>query len=94
MDSLIRLGDHGLDAEQVGPLRRPVTGRAHSVVLARQHEQRRASRTVMLTGLENRRDLTGREVGRPATLGSRRQQVPNPNVPKGAPSHHKIIPSP
>ena len=42
VDALVALGDHRPDAEQVRPLRRPVARRARAVLLAREHDQRRA----------------------------------------------------
>ena len=94
MDPLVALGDHGLHAEQVRPLRGPVAGRARPVLLSRDHDQRRPLREVALRDLEDRPLLARREMHRPRALRARHEQVAQPHVREGAANHHLVVAAP
>jgi hypothetical protein len=68
VDALERLRDHGLDAEQVRPLRRPVARRAGAVLLAGEHDRRHALGLVARGRVEDRHLLAVRQVHCPRPL--------------------------
>ena len=94
MDSLIRLGDDRLDAQQKRSLGGPVTTRAHAVVLATDDHQRDASRLVGQRSLVHGLDVAIGEVGGEAAFGFGCQLVANSDVGEGPPGHHPIIAAP
>ena len=81
-----------LTPEQRGALGRPVARRAGAVLLARQHDERRALLEVVLGGLEDGRLLAVLgEVAGEAALGARRQLVAQPDVGERAADHHLVV---
>ena len=91
VDALVRLRDHGLHAEQLRALRRPVARRAGAVLLARDHDQRRPLGEITLRRVEDRHLLAARHVHRPRPLGSLDEQVAQPHVRERAAHHHLVI---
>src|SRR5205807_10119759 len=74
VDALEALGDHRADAEQERALGRPVPRGSRPVLLARQHDQRRALLLVAERGVEDGDLLPARLMGGPVTL-FRRQLI-------------------
>ena len=91
VDPLVALGDHGLDAEEVRALRGPVARRARAVLLAREHDRRRALREVALGGGEDRHLLAVGEVRRPRSLRAGHELVAQPDVGERAAHHHLVV---
>ena len=91
MDTLEALGDHRLDAEQHGALRRPVARRPGAVFLARQDHQRRAGLLVPHRCVVDRQLFAGRDVHGDSALGAGSQQVAQADVGEGATHHHLVV---
>src|SRR5690606_37328442 len=93
VDALVGLGDDGLDAEQRGALGRPVAGRAGTVLLARQDDQRDAGGLVVLRGVVDEGDRAAvlREVAGVAALGARRYLVAQADVGERAADHDLVV---
>ena len=94
VDPLVALGDHGLDAEQVRPLRGPVARRAGAVLLAGQHDRRRALGEVALGRGEDRHLLAVGQVRRPRALRAGHELVAQAHVRERAAHHHLVVAAP
>src|SRR5437763_15510320 len=93
MDPLVALRDHEPDAEERGPLGRPVAARPAAVLLPREHRQGDALAPVPLGGVEDREHLSAREMGRPRALGPGCELVAEPDVGERAAHHHFVVPA-
>ena len=99
MDALERLRDHGLDAEQVGALGRPVARRAVAVFDAGEHDERHALGLVAHRGIVDRHVLAGRIVDRVAAFLDVAvrilvHEVLDADVGEGAAHHHFMVAAP
>ena len=90
VDPLVALGDHRADAEQLRALRRPVARGARAVLLAGQHDQRRALGAVALGDVEDRALLAARHVHGPRALAAGHEQVAQAHV-RERPAHHHLV---
>ena len=89
MDALEGLGDHGLDAEEVGALGGPVARAAHAVVFRADDDQRGACGLVVLGGIV---DGLGVAIElRHAAFGAGNHEVLDAHVGEGAAGHHAVI---
>ena len=92
VDALEGLGDHRPHAEQLRALGRPVARRAGAVLLAGEHDQRRALLGVLAS--PRRRSSSPRRPGmmpRHAALGARRELVAQADVGERAAHHHLVV---
>ena len=94
MDALVALGDHGPDAEECRAFRGPVARRARAVLLAREHDQRRAGGLVLHRRVVDRQLLARRQVDRPVAFGARRELVLETDVRERAAHHDLVIAAP
>src|SRR4051794_8023448 len=95
VNALEALGDHGADAEQVGALGRPVARRARPVLLAPEHDERRALLGVLHRRVVDRHLLALGQLARDASLRKRIPPAPElvaqPDVGERAADHHLVI---
>src|SRR5579875_2606743 len=91
VDPLERLGQDGPDAEQRRALGGPVAGRPGAVLLAAQHDQRRALLDVPAGRVVDAHLLVFGQLGGDAALGAGREQVAQPDVRERAADHHLVV---
>ncbi len=93
MDTLERLGDDGLDAEQVGALGSPVTRRAVAIFDTGEDHQRHAFGLVLHGRIVDRFLFLGRVVDGVATFLAVRAEhvVADADVGEGAAHHHFVV---
>ena len=94
VDALEGLGDHGPDAEQLGPLRRPVARRAGAVFAPGEDDERHALRLVAHGDVVDRPLRPVRIVDRDAALDARQHLVLDADIGEGAAHHHLMIAAP
>ena len=91
MDTFEAFGQDSSHAQQRGAFRRPVTRRPRTVLLAGEHDERRALFGITHGCVVDRGHLpAGEESGEPA-LRPRRQLVAEPNVGERASHHHLVV---
>src|SRR6266700_88361 len=91
---LERLDQDRADAEQRGALGGPVARRARPVLLAAEHDQRRALLQVRAGRLVDRGLRPLRQLERHAALGARGELVAQPDVRERAADHHLVVAAP
>ena len=90
MDTLEAFGDDGFDAEQHRAFGGPIARGARAVLLAREDDERRTGSLILHRRVVDRHRLVGGQVDRDAALGTRRQQIAQPDVGEGA-THHDFV---
>ncbi len=91
MDALVRLGDHGADAEQRRALGRPVTRRARAVLLAGEDDQRHLGGGVLLRRVVDRQLLAVEQVAGDPALDAGHEPVTQPDVGERPADHHLVV---
>ena len=94
MDTLKAFSNHGLDAEQISALRRPIARRPRAIFLATNHHQRHAFILVAHRGGVDRRHIARRIMLGNAAFHARNHLVPNTRIGESAAHHHLMVAAP
>ena len=94
MDTFKAFSNHGLDAEQIGALRRPVARRTRAIFLATNHHQRHAFILVAHRGGVDRRHIARRIMLGNAAFHARDHFIPDTRIGEGAAHHHLMVAAP